>query len=217
VVPPAPDAEVAPEVAQATTQTESPDATPQPEVESTTSPEEAAPEIVTEAETPSGAPEISRRPQTRPQRVAAAAPAEPAVDPVAAALAAAGATDTPAPAPTPVPTPGLSGGQLSEGDKSGFLRQIGQCWNTGALSTGAQSTVIDMAFEMTPDGRPVAGSIRLDGYSGGNAADAETAFQAARRALLRCAGDAGYDLPQDQYAQWQRVVLTVDPTRMRNR
>jgi hypothetical protein len=217
IAPPEPDATVAPEVATAATeQVEAPvEETTEP-AEETTSQEEAATEIVTEAEEPAFAPEVSQRPQTRPNRPAAVAevPSEDAVDPVAVALAEAGATD---PEPSSTPTAGLSGGQLSEGDKSGFLRQVGNCWNTGALSTGAQSTIIDMVFDMTPDGRPVSGSIRLDGFSGGSAADADAAFQAARRALIRCTGDTGYDLPQDQYEQWKRVVLTVDPTAMRQR
>lgn len=212
VAPPEPDATVAPEVTQAATQdVEAPvEETVEP-AEETTAPEAASDQIVTEAEDPSFAPEVSSRPQTRPQRATPAVetPTESAVDPVAAALAAAGATDT--------PTPGLSGGQLSDGDKSGFLRQVGNCWNTGTLSTGAQNTIIDMIFDMTPDGRPISSSVQLDGYSGGSAADAEAAFQTARRALLRCSGDTGYDLPRDQYEQWQRVILTVDPTSMRQR
>lgn len=221
VAPPEPDATVAPQVAQAATEeVEAPvEETVEPAAE-TTAPEAAADQIVTEAEEPSFAPVISSRPQARSQRAAVGVvetPTEDAVDSVAAALAAAGAVEAPTSTPTSTPNPGLSGGQLSEGDKSGFLRQIGNCWNTGTLSTGAQNTIIDMVFDMTPNGRPVSGSIRLDGSSGGTATDADAAFQAARRALLRCSGDTGYDLPRDQYAQWQRVILTVDPTAMRQR
>ncbi|MGJ8624576.1 MAG: cell envelope biogenesis protein TolA [Yoonia sp.] len=221
VAPPPPDATVAPDVAQAAVEdVEVPAEVPVEPEDETTAPEEAADQIVTEAEEPAFAPEISRRPATRPQRTAAVetpteAPTEtpsaadptPAVDPVAAALAAAGATDT----------PGLSGGQLSDGDKSGFLRQVGNCWNTGTLSTGAQNTIVVMEFSMTPEGEPVSGSVQMESFSGGSAADADAAFQTARRALLRCSGDTGYDLPRDQYEQWQRVVLTVDPTAMRQR
>lgn len=228
ITPPEADVTVAPDVAQAAT--DQTDALVEENVEiadETTAPEAASDQIVTEAEVPAFAPEISRVPQTRPNRPTPApdeveapavaqatapvveAPTDEVVDPVAAALAEAGAADTPA--------PGLSGGQLSEGDKSGFLRQIGACWNTGTLSTGAQSTIIEMAFDMTPDGRPVSTSVRMEGFSGGSGADAEAAFQTARRALLRCAGDGGYDLPAEQFAQWQRVILTVDPTAMRQR
>ncbi len=223
VAPPPPDATVAPDVTTAATdQVEAPVEEPVEPADETTAPEEAADQIVTEAEEPAFAPEISRRPATRPASVATAAAAanaptdEPAVDPVAAALAEAATADA-NPAPTPTPTPGLSGGQLSEGDKSGFLRQIGTCWNTGSLSTGAQNTVIVMVFDMTPDGRPVSGSVRLESFTGGTTADADAAFSTARRALLRCSGDAGYNLPREQFELWQRVELTVDPTQMRQR
>ncbi|SMX36988.1 cell envelope biogenesis protein TolA [Octadecabacter ascidiaceicola] len=220
VAPPEPDVTIAPEVAQAPT--ESTDA-PVEEVvepdEETTALDVAADQIVTEAEEPAFAPEISSRPQTRPNRPAPVAetPSEDAIDPVATALAEAGADETTTPEPSSTSTPGLSGGQLSDGNKSGFLRQVGNCWNTGSLSTGAQNTIIEMSFDMTPDGRPVSGSVALEGYTGGSAADAQTAFDTARRALLRCTGDTGYDLPRDQYEQWQRIILTVDPTAMRQR
>ncbi|PVA05808.1 cell envelope biogenesis protein TolA [Thalassorhabdomicrobium marinisediminis] len=219
---PEPDATVAPEVAEAAT--EQPEAPVEEEVvepeEETTAPEAAADEIVTEAEDPAFAPEISRRPQTRPNRPAPAveAPTEEVVDPVAAALAEAVANDTAAsePDPAPTPTPGVSGGQLSEGDKAGFLRQIGRCWNLGAASTGAQNTIIVMSFSMTPDAKPVSDSFDLVSFTDGTAADAQIAFDAARRAIIRCTSD-GYDLPREQYNLWQYVELTVDPTAMRQR
>ncbi len=103
---------------------------------------------------------------------------------------------------------------LSADWKDQFTQDVSRCWATGAVSTGVQNTIIEIAFDMTPDGGPVSGSVRLVGFSGGSAADADAAFQAARRALLRCSG-AGYDLPREQYDQWQRVILTVDPTVMR--
>lgn len=217
VAPPPPDATVAPEVTEAAVaEPEAPAEEPVEPVQDSTAPEAAADEIVTEAEEPSFAPEISTRPTTRPSSVAAAARAaeQAAID---AALAAAGASDAaPEPAPAPTPTPGLSGGQLAEGDKAGFLRQIGNCWNTGSLSTGAQSTIIIMGFDMTPEGRPVSDTIRLLSFTGGGQNDADAAFQTARRALIRCTDD-GYDLPREQYDLWKRVELTVDPTQMRQR
>lgn len=213
VAPPPPDAAIAPQVQTATDQSDSPaEAEPDP-VEESTAPEAATDRIITEAAEPSFAPEVSLRPASRPARVAAAAtqtPPETDTAAVDSALAAALA------ATPPEPVAGLSGGQLSEGDKSGFLRQIGNCWNTGSLSTGAQNTIIIMGFDMTPDGRPVSGSVRLNSFTGGTSADAEAAFATARRALIRCT-DEGYNLPRDQYELWQRVELTVDPTQMRQR
>ncbi len=229
VAPPEPDATVAPEVTEAATdQVEAPVEEEIEVADETTAPEAASDQIVTEAEEPSFAPEISSRPQTRPSRPTPAPAAEPEtetasapsgetstqaeVDPVAAAVAEAAASA----ATPPAPTPGLGGGQLSDGDKTGFLRQVGNCWNTGTLSTGAQSTIIVMTFDMTPDGRPVTDSVRLGSFTGGSAADADAAYQTARRALIRCTGE-GYDLPAEQYEQWRQVELTVDPTQMRQR
>ena len=220
VAPPEPDATVAPEVAQAAAEEiKTPIEKIVEPAEETTSPEAAADQIVTEAEDPTFAPEISTRPQTRQQPASAVDEAtnEAAIDPVAAALAAAGVVDMPSLTQTPTLMPGLSNGKLSDGDKSGFLRQIGNCWNVGPTSTGALNTVVEMSFNMTPDGKPVQGSFDLLSSSGGNSNDAITAYEAARRAIFRCTGDAGYDLPRDQYVQWQSVILTVDPTAMRNR
>lgn len=221
IVTPTPDRPVDPQVSEAAEPM--PEAEPdQPLDESTqaAAPEAASTEIVTEAEKPEFAPEISRRPQSRPHRPAPQLERE-NIDPIAAAVAEAAAGGVPAsetqPSTPSAPQPGLAGGQLPEAARAGFLRQVGNCWNTGTLSTGAQSTVIVMAFEMTPDGRPVANSIRLESYSGGSAADAQAAFGAARRALIRCTGDRGYGLPPEQYEMWRQVELVVDPTHMRQR
>ncbi|MFT7494271.1 MAG: hypothetical protein ACI9RO_001724, partial [Alteromonas macleodii] len=211
VAPPEPDATVAPEVVQAATEEiKVPIEKIVETAEETTAPEAASDQIVTEAEESTFAPEISSRPQTRPQLASAVVetPNESPVNPVAAALAAAGVVEIPSPTQTPTATPGLSGGRLSDGDKSGFLRQIGNCWNVGSTSTGALNTVVEMSFSMTPDGKPVQSSFDLLNFIGGNSNDAITAYKAARRAIIRCTGDAGYDLPRDQYAQWRSVILT---------
>ncbi|MDO7707324.1 MAG: energy transducer TonB, partial [Loktanella sp.] len=44
----------------------------------------------------------------------------------------------------------------------------------------------------------------------------EIAFQAARRAILRCQS-GGYQLPADKYDQWKEVEITFDPSGMRLR
>ena len=67
---------------------------------------------------------------------------------------------------------------------------------------------------MQPDGRPDAGSIRLTDAEGGSDAAVERAFDAARRAIIRC-GQDGYDLPRGKYDQWRDVELIFDPEGMR--
>jgi len=217
VAPPEPDAQVDDQVAEATSDAPA-EETSETEVDQSTAPEEAAPEIVTEAETPAGAPEVSLRPQARPSRPAPQ-PAETAdaesapADPVAEALAETVAD------PAPQPTAGIVGGELSDAAKTGFLRQIGRCWNVGSASTGAMRTKVTVAFSMTQEGRVDGGSVRMIGFEGGSQSDADTAYGIARRALLRCQNEtdgAGYDLPSDKYEQWRNVELTFNPENMRS-
>ena len=67
---------------------------------------------------------------------------------------------------------------------------------------------------MTQD-RKVAGDVRLVSSSGGDAGAAEVAFQAARRAVLRCQSQgAGFPLPPEKFATWQSMELTFDPSQM---
>ena len=67
---------------------------------------------------------------------------------------------------------------------------------------------------MQPDGRPDAGSIRLTDAEGVSGAAVERAFDAARRAIIRC-GQNGYDLSPENYNQWRDVELIFDPESMR--
>ena len=220
VAPPEPDTQVDDRLAEATSDDPAED-TADEEVDQSTAPEEAAPEIVTEAETPAAAPEVSLRPQARPSRPApqTAEPqeAEPeaseAADPVAEALAETAAD------PNPQPSAGIAGGQLSDAAKTGFLRQIGRCWNVGSASTAAQRTKVTVGFSMTENGRVNTSSIELLGFEGGKQADADVAYRMARSALLRCQNEtdgAGYDLPADKYDQWRNVELTFNPENMRS-
>jgi hypothetical protein len=50
--------------------------------------------------------------------------------------------------------------------------------------------------------------------SGGSAEAAKQAFEAARRAIIRC-GATGFALPADKYGQWQEIEMTFNPERMR--
>ncbi|KAG1713648.1 hypothetical protein GQR58_002116 [Nymphon striatum] len=218
VAPPPPDATVAPDVAQAATdQTDVPVEEETDVADETTAPEIAADQIVTEAEDPSFAPEISSRPQTRPQRTAVAqTPTEDAVDPVAAALAAAGAADTPA----PTPNPGLSGGELSDGQKADLRREIRNCWSVGSASTAALNTTVVVEWTMNPNGSIDGSSFELVSFSGGARADAEVAYRMARSAIARCQNDSGrngYSLPSEQFSEPQRLRLAFDPSEMRLR
>lgn len=198
------------------------------EQQEATAPEEAATEIVTEAETPSNAPNTSIRPPARrpsaPVRTAETPPAEtPAEAPA----------ETPA-ADTPPPTPSddavndalreaLNGGgaddvpqgpPLTAGEKDALRVAVSSCWNVGSLSSEALQTTVVVTVEMTQDAKPITSSIRLVSSSGGSAGAANQAFEAARRAIIRCTRD-GYGLPADKFGQWKEIEMTFNPERMR--
>lgn len=188
----------------------------QQEQQDQTAPEEATDQIVTEAEQGKDlSPQRSPRPRTRPSRpqptarpevAEADTPSEPAAQDQAAindALAEAlGAAEEPA------------GPPLTSGEKDAMRLAVSRCWNVGSLSTDALQTVVVVGFSLNRDGTIVAGSLRMLDSSGGSAGAAKQAYEAARRAILRC-GAKGYDLPADKYAHWKDIEITFNPERMR--
>ncbi|MGR3756519.1 MAG: hypothetical protein ACU0AT_04735, partial [Tranquillimonas sp.] len=208
-----------------------------------TVPEEATTEIVTEAEAPApAAPESSTRPRARPPRPSRVAetPVPPTPEPPQPEPAAEQAPEPDAPQTPPQVSEAtsdavadalaeaLSGSQatapsadiprgppMTQGERDALRVAVQQCWNVGSLSSEALRTTVVVSVEMSQDGRPDSGSIRMVSSSGGGEA-AKQAFEAARRAIIRC-GANGYDLPAEKYAQWRNVEITFDPDRMRLR
>ena len=85
-------------------------------------------------------------------------------------------------------------------------RQIAACWTITALSPEAQATTVTLGVELGPDAVPHTEAITLIA-SDAPAAAAQEAFEAARRAVLRC-GASGLPLPPDQHEQWRHMELT---------
>jgi hypothetical protein len=69
---------------------------------------------------------------------------------------------------------------------------------------------------MLETGKPDSNSITMTDYTGGSESAALQAFEAGRRAVIRCAKD-GYDLAPDKYGQWNVLNLVFDPSGMRLR
>ncbi|KIC30015.1 hypothetical protein [Leisingera sp. ANG-S5] len=224
VVPPEPDTriddivqpEVAPEEGAETEQ----------DVQDATAREAASDRIVTEENegedvAASAAPAVSKRPKTRPARpqpdpepqvTEAAQPVETeqtdTADAVADALAEAlaGGADVEAPEP--------SGPPLTLGEKDALRVEVSRCWNVGSLSTDALKTTVVVGVSLSQDGKPDTGSIRMLSSTGGSSAAAKQAYEAARRAIIRC-GSSGFQLPPEKYAQWRDIEMTFNPERMR--
>ena len=184
-----------------------------PEVEETTAPEAASSEIVTEAKKDDTARQSSPRPVLRPSIFKPTPATETTQANLEDILREVTQSETlEASKPKDVQK---SGPPLTGGEKNAFRKQVGNCWSVNVGSRAADVTVT-IAMQMQPDGKVVASSLEMIGFEGGNQSDANVAFQAGRRAILRCQKD-GYDLPKDKYDQWRNVEIKFDPSEMRKR
>ncbi len=234
--PPPPEAEIAPTVQEALRPEPGPEPAPAEPERPATAPEEATTQIITEAtrtdERGSAAPVSSPRPQSRParpepQRTAAAPtppaptppqptpqPAEPPADAIADAIAA--ALGESLRAGQAEPSPVASGPPLTQGERDALRVAVQQCWNVGALSTEALAVTVTVSVALGRDGVPQDGSIRMIDARGGSDAAARQAYEAARRAIIRC-GAQGFDLPAEKYDHWRDIEMTFNPESMRIR
>lgn len=166
---------------------------------------------------PEPEPEPEPQPEPQPEPTPEPQPAEPAPaeDPLAAAVAAAVAeavSNTPAGAPD---TGAAAGPPLSQGERDAFRVAVERCWIVDPGSPAASVTVI-VGMRMTRDAKPDTASIQMVGSQGGDDSAVRTAFEAARRAIIRC-GAEGYPLPADRYDRWSEVEMTFNPEGMRVR
>ncbi|MFN7596474.1 MAG: hypothetical protein ACK5PT_06940, partial [Cereibacter sp.] len=194
-------------------------------------PEAATTQIITEAveteDKPSLAPASSARPRTKPpartaetpkaeapaaEAVAEAAPV-PEDDSIADAVAAALSEAEAAPAGTDG-TVENAGPPMTDGEKDALRVAVQACWNVGSLSSDALMTTVTLGVTVARNGIPDVASIRMIGFEGGTEASARQAYEAARRAVIRC-GAKGFQLPPDKYAQWRNIEMEFNPERMR--
>ncbi|QIE40657.1 energy transducer TonB [Rhodobacteraceae bacterium SC52] len=204
------------------------------EEQDATAPEAAAPEIVTEATETSEAPVTgpSPRPQARPNRPAPEVadlpppdpepapdlvqeptpPAQPQPDLVQDAVAAALAEALGAQTQSATPSGQAGGPPLSQGERDGLRVAVSRCWNFGALGTDAAKVTVVVGMDMALDG--TASNLRLVSQTGGSAGAAQQAYDAARRAVLRC---QPFSLPAEKYDQWRTIEMTFNPDEMRRR
>ena len=193
-----------------------------------TAPEASTSEIITEAEKPSKlprvavlAPEQSVRPKRRSIKIKLdkeqPKQTEQTIDPLAAALneALTGSTnESESEASTESQKTFIEA--LAPGTIRGMQLAISPCWNLGASSSAALSTTVVVGMELSIEGKPLASSIYLVGYEGGDDASAQRAFETAQRAINDC-GAKGFELPADKYSAWKKVEITFNPERMRVR
>lgn len=84
---------------------------------------------------------------------------------------------------------------------------VAPCWLPAKNSTAT----VKVRVLMTPDAMPE--TVTLISSDGASRAATEEAFKAARRAVLRCAGN-GYALDRASYDRWREIEMTFDPRQM---
>ncbi|MEP3346963.1 MAG: hypothetical protein ABJN34_10010 [Litoreibacter sp.] len=210
---PEPEVEVAGETQAETAP--APDPAPVEETQEETAPEPQTTEIVTEADEPSdAAPTKSARPGRKPTP-----PARPATqtaetttpslaDTIKRAVEVANETQT---VDDNVNPGGGTGAPITRQEKGTFILGIQKCWNVGALGTDALAVSVVVGFQMEQDATPIVGSIKLISSKGGSGDAVNRAYEAARRAIIRC-GANGYPLPLDKYNQWREVQVSFNAT-----
>jgi hypothetical protein len=228
---PEPDAEVAEMPTPAVSPDAAPDAQVVEEDKPEAAPEAATTQIITEAvettDKPSLAPTSSARPRTKPpartaetpetEAPAAEAQAEatpaPEEDSIADAVAAAVSEADAEPAGNNG-TVENAGPPMTDGEKDALRVAVQACWNVGSLSSDALLTTVTVGLTVAQDGIPDVASIEMISFEGGTEASARQAYEAARRAIIRC-GAKGFQLPPEKYEQWRTIEMEFNPERMR--
>lgn len=171
--------------------------------------EEPVEEAAASSETPEETPE-EPAPDTTTEDAVAAALAEALAEEAAAAEAAEAAAAEAAASNLPAGPP------MTAGEMDALRVAVQACWNVGALSMEALRTTVTVAVSVGQDGVPDAGSIAMIASNGESDTATQQAFEAARRAIIRC-GARGFPLPPEKYDQWQNMELVFDPNGMRMR
>jgi len=107
-----------------------------------------------------------------------------------------------------------SGPPVTSGEKEALIVDVKQCWNVGALSSEALRTTVTVRVSMNADGKPDIKTIKMVGYEGGSEAAAKQAYEAGRRAIVRCGSD-GFPLPAEKYDHWREIEIVFNPEKMR--
>ena len=200
-----PIAEETPPVAQVEPAPEVPETPDKPREEKVE--EEAVAEITPETmEPPSGAPERSLRPMLRPTKNTALTQSDSVVLALQEALS--------APGPETATPSSPSGFQMTSSEKNAIKRHLKPCWTVDVGSLSAD-IVVTLRWKMSPDGKLVAGSLRMIDSEGGDGSALRSAVQIAKSTVFRCGNKMGANLPPEKYDEWQEIEVRFDPSEMR--
>ncbi|WP_181164407.1 hypothetical protein [Amaricoccus solimangrovi] len=105
-----------------------------------------------------------------------------------------------------------SGPPITGAERNGLVLAVQKCWNLPAGLRDAGELKVTVGARLNADGSIVGGSVRLVEPDPAPDARFRQAYEAGRRALLRCAPYSG--LPREKYAQWQEIEVVFNPEGM---
>jgi hypothetical protein len=101
------------------------------------------------------------------------------------------------------------GPPITSAERDGLRLAVQRCWNVPAGLRDAQELRVTLAAELTAQGDVISSSIRLIEPAVAPDGRFQQAFEAGRRALIRCAPYT--DLPRDKFAQWRNIEVVFNP------
>lgn len=102
--------------------------------------------------------------------------------------------------------------ELDETTRRVISEEISYCWNVGWLTTEALETSVLIQVEMGEDTRPNENSIRLLISNGPNEKAEKQAFEAARRAIVRCGSRRLGFLEMESFDAWHTLTIEFSLT-----
>ena len=100
-----------------------------------------------------------------------------------------------------------SGPPLTGREKGALVLAVQKCWTPPIGVQNARDLKVTLLVELNEQGK-ITGGPTLVSPSGSLKGVLKQAFEAGRRALLRC---GPYDLPKDKYEQWKDIEVTFNP------
>ncbi len=162
-------------------------------------------------------PETPKPPAPKPEKPKPEKPKTAAVTPDKPKTT--GTAARPAPAAPPSQTTSTAaatslpvGPPMTSGEKNGLKLAVQKCWNVPAGLRDANTLKVTLAAELAADGSVVNSSIRLIEPSPAPDGRYQQAYEAGRRALIRCSPYS--DLPRDKFAQWRNIEVVFNPEGM---
>ncbi len=98
---------------------------------------------------------------------------------------------------------------LSRSEMDALRNAIEQCWNVPMGLSNVEEMRVTITMNLAKDGN-IDGRVDVEA-TGGHSQTRRAFAESARRAVLKC---APYNLPNEKYDTWSRVVVNFDPSQM---